>query len=142
MESTHNFFTYAGLLGFIARQGLLIKVELELRMKFFFCSKERILRKKKDKYLVIAHMPISKQHDIQMDCNAQVTFRLDQEKSKWKVHFFVEEHSHALVTPSNWHLHNVNRHITPTSHELLELLMSHIPPSQQYLYFAMNSRGY
>lgn len=44
------------------------------------------------------HSPIRKSQVNWMDCKSQVTFRLD-DTPKLKIHIYVEEQSHTLVTP-------------------------------------------
>lgn len=79
-----------------------MKVDIELQMRMFCCSKKGTMRKKKKEDLLLAHKSFRKSHNIQSDYKAQVTFRLDCLTSRWRVYLFVKEYSHPLVTPSKW----------------------------------------
>ncbi|KMZ64704.1 hypothetical protein ZOSMA_351G00200 [Zostera marina] len=96
--------------------------------------------KKMETDLIECHKITRKSHNIRESCKAQITFEIDTGSTNWRVHIFVEHHTHELITLRKRRFLRVNRHMSSTPRGLLDSLNSaHIQSFQQYSYAAMAS---
>lgn len=125
------YYNYFRQLRYDVRFSSFVKVNSQLCMKRFCCSKQGISTKKKDLDLMTLSTRIGKSHNTRANCKAQVTLRLDQKASVWKVHIFMEDQSHDFVMPSKRRPLSVNCHINLSCRRFLDSLNdTHILPSQ------------
>ncbi|KMZ58951.1 hypothetical protein ZOSMA_71G00200 [Zostera marina] len=133
LESGRQFYYYyAGYAGFdhVRRYSSKLIDSVIQSMKFV-CSKQRESTKKMDTDLVEYHKISRKSHNVRESCKAQITFKIDTGSTNWRVHIFVEHHTHELATLKKRCFLRVNRHMSSTSRGLLDSLNSaHIQPSQ------------
>ncbi|KMZ75131.1 hypothetical protein ZOSMA_118G00080 [Zostera marina] len=141
LESDRQFYyCYVGYAGFDVRRYSSKLIDPVIQSKKFVCSKQGESMKKANTDLVECHKINRKSHNVRESCK---TFKIDTDGINWRVHIFVEHHTHELVTPRKRHFLCVNRHMSSTSRGLLDSLNSaHIQPSQQYSYAAMDSGGF
>ncbi|KMZ65255.1 hypothetical protein ZOSMA_32G00390 [Zostera marina] len=107
----------------------LIKFNLSYLRKSLFARKKKESKYKSDDDLVHCHKRARKSHNTRAFYKAQIIFKFNVDLQHWKVHNFVKQHSHPLVTPTKRRFLRVNREITHACRGFIESLnSSHIPP--------------
>ncbi|KAH6811676.1 hypothetical protein C2S51_025438 [Perilla frutescens var. frutescens] len=73
-------------------------------------------------------------------CKAKMTVKKSHDKNIWVVGYFIEEHNHALATPTKVHLLNSHRNVSVTKKALIQQFSeANIPTCQQVRLFEIDA---
>jgi hypothetical protein len=142
VDSVHAFYnSYARRAGFSVRSSSCkYGREKDLYWKMFVCAKEGHTDNKAER----------KQGNLRRDraetrqgCLACLTVRKEKDGLNWIVTKFIEEHTHALVTPSKRHLLKSHRHVSIAKKRLVDTFEgANINTSQKMAVLEIESGGY
>ncbi|KAL2511137.1 Protein FAR1-RELATED SEQUENCE 5 [Abeliophyllum distichum] len=116
----------------------------ETYWKLFVCSKEgktneTYQKKQKD---TVVRVGKRNRGQTQIGCNSKLSVVKQQMGHLWVVNKFVEEHNHALTTPSRVHLLRSHRHGSTTNKVLSQQFSeANIPTCQQIRLMEIDSGG-